>query len=195
MKTRVVLAVCLCVVTTIAVAAAPRGKRSRSRQAAVNQVGPGVVLTKGIAQPGGGAWPAFAAHDAAPSQPVWAVNVLSSLGLDGVQQQLYQNMANVLSNVAAIPASRTAYWSALDNPPGSTIDGWYGSVTSVTPDGNGGNLVTVLTAPYITLQSEDSPVADGDYSEQWDIDANNNATFVGSSDPNGTAGLYPTLIY
>ena len=34
---------------------------------------------------------------AAQLQPAWSVDVLSSLNLDNQQQQLYQNMATVLS--------------------------------------------------------------------------------------------------
>jgi hypothetical protein len=148
------------------------------------QVGPslpGAAIPKLPAQPAGAMLIAASQQD----QPVWAVNVLSSSNLDQQDQQLYQNMANVLTGVSAIPGARTSFWSAV----GPSITGWGGSVSSVVPDGLGGNFVTVLTDP--NLSTGEVPFLN--YSEVWDVDANGNATFVQSLDPDGVSGQMPMM--
>jgi hypothetical protein len=210
MRRRIVLAVCLCVVVAGVIAASPRARRSSSAQATRPHVRPGVAILKGAQNPQQmpHVRPGVAILKGAQNpqqmmlihlgdvQPaVWAVNVYSELNLGMDDQQLYQSMASVLTGVVIVPNDRLNYWSAVNNPPNSSISSWYGSVTVVTPDGNGGYLVTVAASPNVTLASGGAVSASlGNYTEQWDIDVNNNATFVQSFDPEGLAGQMPTLM-
>ena len=146
--------------------------------------GPGAGIPKKMSEQAAAAMLIAAAQQ---DQPVWAVNVLSGLNLNQQDEQFYQNMANVLTGVSAIPGPRTAFWSAV----APSINGWLGSVSDVVPDGLGGNLVTVLAGP--TLNTGVTPILD--YAEQWDVDANNIPTFVQSLDPEGQSGHSPVLIH
>jgi hypothetical protein len=185
MKWRRALVVGLCVVVAACIAAAPAVRRSRSRGAQVHHAAPGTVIHKEAFVPA-----QMAVVQPDDAQPAWAVDVLSLETLNAQDQQLYQNMANILSGVAAIPNARTTFWSAV----ASNITGWGGSVSNVTPDGTGGYVVTVITSPNITLNTGESPTAAANYSEQWHVDAQNNATFVQSLDPDGHAGQPPALV-
>ncbi|MGC8642776.1 MAG: hypothetical protein ACP5XB_23195 [Isosphaeraceae bacterium] len=149
------------------------------------QVGPslpGAAIPKLPAQPAA----AMLMAAAMQGQPVWSVDVLSGLNLDQQDQQLYQNMATVLTGVSAIPVPRATFWSAV----APSINGWLGSVSDVVPDGLGGNLVTVLAGP--TLSTGVTPILD--YAEQWDVDANGNPTFVQILDPEGQSGQAPAMV-
>ncbi|MGC8643881.1 MAG: hypothetical protein ACP5XB_28805 [Isosphaeraceae bacterium] len=167
----------LCGVLIVGTAVVGAGIVAYYGQAGASQPGRGgVTWTKVAAQPAGAMLLAAAQQD----QPVWAVNVLSGLNLNQQDEQLYQNMANVLTGVSTIPGPRVAFWSAV----APSINGWVGSVSDVVPDGLGGNLVTVLVGP--TLNTGVTPILD--YAEQWDVDANGTPTFVQSLDPEGQSG-------
>jgi hypothetical protein len=119
----------------------------------------------------------------------WSVNVKTGLSLNGGDQTLYQNMATVLSAVTTVPPARTAEFAASLNN-NMTPAPWSGSITQVTDDGNGGNLVKVLVGALFYDQNgnwQGKPFTGG-YYEQWDVDANGNATFVRAFDPGNLAG-------
>ncbi|MGC8642775.1 MAG: hypothetical protein ACP5XB_23190 [Isosphaeraceae bacterium] len=183
MRRRIILAACVC--AAVATGLATGAGHRNHRQAKAKRGTPGAPIIKGLEVP-----MRLPLANADPAQPVWAVNVLSGLNLDPQDQQLYQNMANVLTGVSAIPGPRATFWSAI----APSITGWAGSVSAVVPDGSGGYLVTVLTGPLVTLPDGTSPIAYLDYTEQWDVDANNIPTFVQSLDPYGESGQLPDLI-
>ena len=183
MRKRTILAACVCAaVATGLIAGAGHKTHWHARARRGSSARP---IVKGEEVPGGMLLP-----NADPAQPVWAVNVLWSLDLDPQDQLLYQNMANVLTGVSAIPGPRATFWSAI----APSITGWGGGVSDVVPDGLGGYLVTVRTGPFVTLPDGTSPIAVLDYSEQWHVDANNNPTFVQSLDPYDESGGMPDLI-
>jgi hypothetical protein len=139
--------------------------------------------------------PAMMAPADAPASPPWTVSVLTGLGLDDNTYATYQSMANILSTVTAVPNAPTAEYVAVLNG-NYLVNQWFGSITQVTPDGNGGNLVNLLIGAELLNQDGSgapTPYIDG-YSEQWAVDANGNATFVQSFDPNHLAGTMPVMM-
>ena len=107
------------------------------------------------------------------------------LTLDQDQQLLYEEMIAVLGGVTTVPNDRGAFYSALNGQ----IAGWSGMVTDVT-ENNGVSIVTVLVAPYL-----DTPMfnVDGNYSEQYAVDQNNDVTYLGFLDPDNASGLDPSI--
>ena len=106
----------------------------------------------------------------------WNVNVSSALELDAETEAVYQQMADDLTLVNAVPNDRVIYYSGIGNN-----GNWRGSVSSVSPVPGGAN-VTVIVGP----DSEASYASD--YSELYFIDGLGNATYLGFSDPEGTSG-------
>ena len=128
---------------------------------------------------------------AAADTPFWNVTVLWSLNLDGPTQALYQQMANLLSGVNAVPNDRLNYYSAVNDPPTWVIQSWSGMVSNVVANPDGSYQVTVTANPLFAGQSSLSLLSD--YSEIYNIDQDNNINYVGFSDPNNWAGTIPGL--
>ena len=124
--------------------------------------------------------------------PFWDVGVDWGLQLDAETQALYQQMANLFSTVNAVPNDRLNYYSAVNDPPNWTIQNWTGLVTGVAANGDGTYQVTVTANPCFAQST--TLVILSDYSEIYHVDQNNNATYVGFSDPNNWAGTIPGLV-
>lgn len=176
MRGRILVVACLCVV---GIAATPKARGRRPKV-----VKPGTVISKDAM-----VLPTMQRFDALLT-PVWEVEADWSLELNESDQALYDQVAATLTGVSDIPNDRTNYYSAVNNTPGYTINGWTGLVNSVTPDGNGGYNVTVSVDPKLsTTQFGLYTDMESDYSEQYSINANNNVTYLGFLDPQGLAGL------
>jgi len=132
--------------------------------------------------------PKFLAQTA-PTPPTPWVTVISGLTLDANTRTLYQQMANLVSGFTAVPNDRVNYYSAVIND----IANWTGSLTSVQSTAQGGYVVTVLVVGEV---AEDKLYGSSgclitDYSEIHNLDANNNVTYAGFTDPDGLAGARP----
>jgi len=131
----------------------------------------------------------FLAAAQTPPRP-W-VTVLLGLNLDANTQTLYQQMATLLSGVTAVPNDRVNYDSAVIND----IANWQASLSNVQSDGSGGHAVTLRVGPVIAEGKwfGSSGTMASDYTEIYHVDSKNNITYVGFTDPNGSAGQEPVF--
>jgi len=124
-----------------------------------------------------------------PSQtnPAGWVTVDPSLSLDAQTRALYQRMATDVSGYAAVPNDRANYYSSVINDVGY----WGGMLVNVRASPQGGYVASVLVRPTIADGQlyGSSTVIISDYSETYYVDANDNVTYGGFSDPNGWAGM------
>ena len=122
-----------------------------------------------------------------PGSPTWQVSVDWGLTLDDDTQQLYQQMADLLTTVTDIPADRLNYYSAVNNAEW-VIGGWNGMVDNVQPAAGGGYLITVSAVPYFPDRTQVAIYSE--YTEQYLINQGT-MTYVGFQDPNHLAGTMP----
>lgn len=105
-----------------------------------------------------------------------------------------QNLANTLNGYNVIPNDRLAYYAAVNNNNGCEISAWQGSITDFQANANG-YLVTMSVLP--TLSSEEygpaTLVLNSDYTEQFQVNNDGTFAYAGSFDPQGLAGLMPSL--
>ncbi len=165
-----------------------------------------VVLSNSVCPPGGRITPQksrpAAKHSLPPLAPVPLANNLAAppvpwvtvawdLSLNNSDQAVYRKAATTMSAVAQIPPDRNYYYAAIIDDVGS----WTGMVTHVQPASDGGHYVTVLVEPVIRSESlfGDATWVTSDYSEIYHVDINNNAKYCGFADPQGLAGLMPSL--
>ena len=112
----------------------------------------------------------------------WQVTVIEDgqldAPLDNAIRTLYQNAAGIISTVATVPNDRLTYFSAYPN-----VTRWAGLVTNVQANNNG-YVVTI----NVCMNPSTAEVYASNYVENWFIDANDNATYLGFLDPDGTSG-------
>ncbi len=182
----------VCVVgAMLAVVHAQQGdKTKQGARTKSSTLGSGPV-TKGL--PGASTAPVAGGLQPATQAASWPVTILWTLNLNQNQQNLYEEMALVLSSYTTVPQDRLDYYSAVNSPPGSVINGWSGVLTNVQAEAGGSYLVTVLVSPYLSTATYGAVTSvDTDYSEQFTINANDQVTYVGFLDPLGYAGETPT---
>lgn len=107
-------------------------------------------------------------------------------------QATFDAMAATLNGSPAIPADRINFFAAVINPPNSVITGWQGVVTGVQPNGTG-NQVTVLVSPTLTTDTYGPAtiITSSQYSEVYQVNADNTFQYLGFLDPQNMAGQPP----
>ena len=169
--------------STAFVVGVARGQRARSGNPRAAAMGPAEKrpLTPLI--------PEVQLADEPPPAP-W-VEVDWGLTLDLDSQVLYQQMADLISGVTAVPTDRVNYYSAVID----SVSSWAGGVMDVQAVGNS-YVVTVQVDPLFAEGSRVGSSASvlSDYSEIYCVDADNTVTYLGFSDPNGWAGQAPCVV-
>ncbi len=135
------------------------------------------------------------AAGASLQQPGLPLSVMfDSSNLDQTTRQLYQAMQDALDGYAVTIDARTAYYSAVDNVNGYTVNGWQGIITDVEQNANG-YLVSIDVVPGLSADwTACAVIVDSDYSEQYQVNNDGSVVYVGSLDPKGLAGQMPTMM-
>lgn len=118
----------------------------------------------------------------------------ASVGLDPATDQTYQKLVGVLNGYATVPATRTVYYSAINNANDCTITGWQAIITNVTPNCNG-YAVTLSIIPTLASNTfgQSALIVDSNYSEGYQVNNNGSFTFLGAQDPYNQAGQMPSI--
>lgn len=122
-----------------------------------------------------------------PEVPTFPVDVDPALTLDQATQAQYQQLANQLSGYATVPNDRLNFYSAFVNSPDFTVVGWQGILEDVGSDPSG-SVVTLSVIPALDYVMA-YPIS---YTEQYLVGNDGSIQFLGSADPLGVAGQFPS---